>query len=282
MTARRRDALILATMLLGCWTCGGGGGGDGGSPAHVPAATELIGSYDVTTQAAGGSASSESVGAIDAGDSEVRLTLVEHGQLNVHGVLDNDGTVDLEGFGFASDVGFEVHGSARVEERAGMFRVTGTLQGMGTFDFTMERPHAADLQAFRGRYRLRFPTSPSTCQCATTVEVFLDVAADGTATKSAGTEHDAAGTAVAAFQASPCLVSPQGRIFCTTPYETPPGDGCAPVVSGFGPCALTLTGKLSPPDNGSPSAAQFVLAEPMLNVPIGGGDLTIVRLTGGG
>lgn len=278
MTAK---STLVVALVIGFVGCGGGGGGDGGhDSAQVPSAAELAGTYDLTARQGG--SSPDSVGQVNVDGDKLRVGMILNGSVNVSGVLRDDGSIELEGTQLVGDVLNPVTGSARAEERDGVRRISGHIRIAGAdLDFTMERPVGADVSVFRGRYELVFAKSPSPCHCATTAEISVIIGADGTGTSSAADEFNASAIAVAFFEPGAALVSPSGRLSLSMAYSTPPHAGCAP-VTGIGPCAIRLSGTLSPPDDGSATSGRFHLESPLTLMHLGDGDFTVVRVNSNG
>lgn len=143
---RPRAGVVALTLLAAA--CGDGGGSAGS--VHVPAATELVGSYDLTTtrddHAAAGVAR---VGVTD--DGELGLALSDP-PVALHGRLQHDGTIAVTGETTNSDAISVIQGTASVQDVDGILRIGGTLDDGSAF--TLERASDADQSGASGRYRL--------------------------------------------------------------------------------------------------------------------------------
>jgi hypothetical protein len=266
-----------AVALLCAAACGGGGDTDVGASARVPAATELVGSYDIGTTPPGASAGVATVFVHDRVHEDVLDELflnLNAPAVSLHGALHADGTLPLEGMTTGSDAVLRIHGEARAEQRDATLRIAGTLNTGMTF--VMERPLDADQSRASGRYRLRLSPSPQPDHGDGTIELELRVQPNGVATADGnGAERDAAGTPIGTVSNLSAVVAPSGRFTLTMQYDFVPGGACL-----FGQhCRLDVGGVLprAADDDLVTDGGYSYAVEPTL-FGISGGDVEITRL----
>lgn len=296
-TMRRSIVIALAGLTLAA--CGDGGGH--GSTTRIPSADELAGTYDLTTTFEGSSQPVRGVAsAVGGASGDFELTFSAP-SAEARGTLQADGTTALDGMTLGSDAIEFVHGQARAEVRAGVLRISGTLDAgiQGRVVFTMERPLDADLSGMSGRYRVTFARSQSSCGCATAADLELTVAADGTGTAADASEIDSAGVAVGVLTRVSLRVSPSGRFVLSAGYRNPPLGSCTAALAALGHdvthledtgqpaaprpapsvdegCVFLLHGTL-PARIGASTSASFVLEDIRTFPTFGSGEVTIAR-----
>ncbi len=270
----RLRPIAIAVVFLTLAACGDGGGSGNDSAVRIPSEAELAGTYDLATTFAGSSQPALGVASASVG-FDLTLSVPP---VTMHGTLDKNGTVALEGTNFGSDAREFVHGRARVEVRAGVLRILGALDDP-PFEatFVMERPVGSDLTGTSGPYLLRLDRSPSSCGCSTVVHLDLTVAAGGTGSAPDASElfpDEGGGLVVGALTGVSVLITPTGRFTMSARYDNPPLEFCAPTTFG-GPCTFSSSGTL-PAHPGASTSADFVVRDG-LTVEVGAGTIAIVR-----
>jgi hypothetical protein len=277
--AVRRAVLPFAFALSITAACGDGGGDT--SQPFVPADTaQFDGLYDVQFTGLQTAFDHTGVGIGDGEGTSLAVTLFPPGVETVtfRGTVSRgDGSVIvLESSGFESDFGFEVIAEANARQRGDQLRITGTVRESDdhplglfpAFRFEMRRRLGARSDRVAGGWRFAFSESPGTCQCASTVQLFLDVAADGRGSTVVTQEFDEQGRQVGVFHAGSALVSPEGQVRIQMAYGTPDEDHCGfqfIPIQPAPPCNVTLTGTLRDHEG----AGTVLLREPLLGIPFG-------------
>ncbi len=241
---------------------------------RVPAAAELVGTYDLTTTVSGGSQPVLGIGSVGVQDEELVVGLTAP-PVSLRGTLAPDGTYAFEGHTTHSDAVTLVEGTARVEARGDVLRIDGTIEGvLGAQTFRMERPIGTSLASATGRYRVTFVTSPGGCGCETHADLDLTIADTGSGSGGTAEEIDAGGTVVGSLVDISVRISPGRRFDVTTSYGSSHSQHCtgsAPVFT----CTLSLGGSLAAADEAA-SGVTFLLKD-VFTFPVSNGTGTLRR-----
>jgi hypothetical protein len=260
------SARAVVTTLLVLTACGTGGGGQAvGHDTRVPAAAEIVGTYDVTKPEGG-------VGVIALGDElSVGLT---HPAVELHGTLHpSDGVLELSGHTTSSDFLMPVTASGKIEVRDGVYRFMATLAGptVDGIEVVMERPVGSDLSIAAGGYRFEFADGPSGCQCPSTIVFSAPIDASGSASlMEAADDVDAEGHVLASLPFAFLDLTPSGRFSFDAGYTL--SDGFC-LRGQCGPFQLSVDGIL-PSGSAAVATGRYTLFSAIRTV-VTSGDVAI-------
>jgi hypothetical protein len=265
MTARH----AVTTLALVCAAaCGGGDDTDVGAAARIPAAVDLIGSYDVAPREGEPPAG---IGTVMVQD-EVFVDLTAP-PVTLHGRLAHDGTLPLSGMTATGDAVLPVDGTARASEADRTVRISGTLNDGSSF--VMVRRLDDDQSRASARYRLHLVPSPQPVHGDGTIDVDVRIEPNGIATaETDGAERAAAGNQIAAVSNPAVRVAPSGRFLLDLQYDFVAGSGCF-----FGAhCRVRVTGTLPASTDEPATRGSYVYALAPTFSQLSAGDAEIARL----
>ena len=197
---------------------------------------------------------SEAVAEVYDSEGGVRLYihLAPNVALDVSGPLDG-GHLTLDGYYWVTDYGISIGGTGRVTDDGTQEVIEGALHGgpgigSTTLNATFVLRHSRTVtpERFAGHYRLEMARSPSGNGAPSTLDLGLQVAADGAALTTEGRDVGAGGEVFGTVTTGECRIAPEGHFSCSTLYliadsvlSTPlrltgvlAGDG--PTVTGLG------------------------------------------------